>query len=126
MTRVQLSSVALMLAASTLAWADGGAYPPPYAGSADVAGKTRAQVIAELHEAQRLGLMTPLEGDFLNVKVTERDGDTIVDQRVLRAQVRAETQEAAKLGLLSNVEGGSTFATSQQQAMIAAAGRAAK
>lgn len=125
MTRVQLSSVALMLAASTVAWADGGAYPPPYPVSADVAGKTRAQVIAELHEAQRLGLVTPVDGDFVSVKVAEQGRDAIADQRVLRVQVRAETQEAARLGLLGNGEGGSTFATPQQQEMIAAAGRRA-
>jgi len=125
MTRVQLSSVALMLAASTCAWADGGAYPTPYAGSADVAGKTRAQVTAELHEAQRLGLVTRVDGDFVNLNVAERAGDTIADQRVLRAQVRAQTQEAARLGLLRNSEGGSLIASPQQQEKIAAAGRSA-
>jgi predicted RNase H-like HicB family nuclease len=125
MTRVQLSSIALMLAASTFAWADGGSYPAPYAGSADVAGKTRAQVIAELQEAQRLGLMTRVDGDFVSLHVTESAGETVVDQRASRTQVRAETQEAARLGLLRNDEGGSLVATPRQQEMIAAAGHRA-
>ena len=114
-----------MLTASTFAWADGGAYPAPYADSADVAGKTRAQVIAELHEAQRLGLMTRVEGDFVSLQVTERAGETVVDQAASRTQVRAETQEAARLGLLRNDEGGLLIATPKQQEMIAAAGRRA-
>ena len=122
MTRVQLSSIALMLAASTFAWADGGAYPAPYADSADVAGKTRAQAVAELHEAQRLGLMTRVEGDFVSLQLTERAGETVADQAASRTQVRAETQEAARLGLLRNDEAGSLVATPQQQEMIAAAG----
>ena len=122
MTRVQLSSIALMLTASTFAWADGGAYPAPYADSADAAGKTRAQVVAELQEAQRLGLMTHVEGDFVSLQVTGNAGETVADQRASRTQVRAETQEAARLGLLRNDEAGSLVATPQQQEMIAAAG----
>jgi hypothetical protein len=124
MKRVRLSGVALLLAVTTSAWADGGPYSPGI-GYDHASSKTRAQVIAELRDAQRLGLLTSADGDFLNLKVTERAGDTIVDQRVVRAQVRAETQEAARLGVLSNGEGGSTFATPQQQEMIAAAGRRA-
>ena len=124
MKRVHLSAVALLLAITTSAWADGGPYSPDISYD-HASGKTRAQVIAELQEAQRLGLMTLLDGDFVNLKVTEKAGDTIVDQRALRVQIRAETQEAARLGLLSNGEGGSTFATPQQQEMIAAAGRRA-
>ena len=124
MKRVRLSGVALLLAVTTSAWANGGPYSPGI-GSDQASSKTRVQVIAELQEAQRLGLMTLLDGDFVNLKVTETAGDTIVDQRVLRVQIRAETQEAARLGLLSNGEGGSTFATPQQQEMIAAAGRRA-
>jgi hypothetical protein len=124
MTRVQVSSIALMMAVSTCAWAEG-VYPTVYAGSADVAGKARSQVIAELHEAQRLGLTTRVDGDFVNVKATEQSGDMIVDQRVLRAEVRAEAQESARLGLNRNGEGGSNIATPQQQEMIAAAGRRA-
>ena len=124
MKRTHLPAAVLLLAVTASAWADGGPYSPDI-GYDPASSKTRAQVIAELQEAQRLGLMTLLDGDFVNLKVTEKAGDTIVDQRVLRVQIRAETQEAARLGLLSNGEGGSTFATPQQQEMIAAAGRRA-
>lgn len=124
MKRVHLPAGALLLALATSAWADGGPYSPDISYD-HASSKTRAQVIAELHEAQRLGLMTPVDGDFVSVKVAEQGRDTIADQRVLRVQVRAETLEAARLGLLGNGEGGSTFATPQQQEMIAAAGRRA-
>jgi chromosome condensin MukBEF MukE localization factor len=124
MKRVHLPGVALLLAVTTSAWADGGPYSPDI-GYDQASSKTRAQVVAELQEAQRLGLMASADGDFLNVGVADRSNATIVDQRVVRAKVRAETQEAARLGVLSNGEGGSTFATPQQQEMIAAAGRRA-
>jgi len=124
MRRVDLCGVALLLAVTASAWADGGPYSPDI-GYDHASSKMRAQVIAELHDGQRLGLMTSADGDFPNVGVTDQSSTTIVDQRVMRAKVRAETQEAARLGVLGNGEGGSQIATPQQQEMIAAAGRRA-
>jgi len=99
--------------------ADGGAYPAPYADSAGVAGKTRAQVVAELQEAQRLGLMTHVEGDFVSLQVTGNAGETVADQRASRTRSvpkpRKRQDSAAE-----ERRGGSLVATPQQQEMIAA------
>jgi len=124
MKRTHLPAAALLLAVTASAWADGGPYSPDI-GYDPASSKTRAQVIAELHEAQRLGLMTSVDGDFPNVGVAAPSSATIVEQRAVRAKVRAETREAARLGVLSIGEGGSTSATPQQQDAIAAAGRRA-
>ena len=62
MTRVQICGAALLLAVSARAWADGGIYPP-LAVNDDVPTKTRAQVVAELQEAMRHGLVTWGEAD---------------------------------------------------------------
>jgi hypothetical protein len=151
MRRVQIVGVAFLLAASTRAWA--GVEPYPAAVQAQpVSTMTRAQVIAELHEAQRLGLIVNGEGDFpvmtpLQIQMVANAGsqaadpgqvaqasalanpeDAVVvwgDPRVLRAKIRAETIEANRLGLIGVGEGNPPVATAAQEELIASAGRRA-
>jgi hypothetical protein len=150
MGRVRLCVAAVLLAASANAGAGGGLYPP-LAFDEGISIKTRAQVIAELHEAIRLGAMQEGERDFPAVtsaqsraiaRAVERAGgeeaaqqavaaypdDVIVvwgDPRVIRTRIQAEAAEANRLGLLSFGEGDPPVATSEQEQMIAAAGRRA-
>lgn len=121
MKRVQLSGGALLLAVTASAWAGGGLYPAD-TGDMHASSKTRAQVVAEIHEAQRLGLIDSVDGDFFpNVEVSVDPGDA----RELRAKIHAETLEAGRLGLLSVGEGDPPVATAAQEALIAAAGQQA-
>jgi len=127
MRRVHLSSAALVLAVAASAWADGRPYSPSI-GYDHASSKTRAQVIAELQEAQRLGLMSSVEGDFPVAKVSQGLGDAVVvwgDGRPMRAKILAETIEANRLGLLSFGEGDPPVATAEQEELIAAAGERA-
>ena len=126
MRRVQLSGVALLLAVCTGAWAGEGDYFPNK-GYEHVSSRTRAQVITELREAQRLGLMWSIESDFPNVNLSDASVDKGVlgDPRLLRAKIRAETNEAGRLGLLRSSEGTTPVATAEQKELIAAAGRRA-
>lgn len=155
MPRLHLCSSALLLAVSAGAYA--GAYDSiePYPAaleSPSASTVTRAQVIAELQEALRLGLIVHGEGALpvaTPVQMTmivnagrraagyalvaeqaaevQADDTVIVwgDARLLRAKVRAETIEAARLGLLSFGEGDPPVATAEQERQIAAAGRRA-
>jgi hypothetical protein len=127
MKRVHLSGVALVLAVTTSAWA--GVEPYPAAVQVEEAStKTRSEVIAELHEAQRLGLMTSVERDFASARISQESGDTVIvwgDARAMRAKIHAETIEANRLGLLSVGEGNPPVATAEQEELIAAAGRRA-
>lgn len=127
MKRVHLSGVALVLAVTTSAWA--GVEPYPAAVQVEeVSTKTRAEVIAELHEAQRLGLMTSVDGDFPSARFSQESGDTVIvwgDARALRVKIHAETIEANRLGLISVGEGNPPVATAEQEELIAAAGRRA-
>jgi predicted RNase H-like HicB family nuclease len=91
-------------------------YPEPYLWQSE-SGKSRAEVIAELEEAQRLGLITNGEQD---VKVVTPDAPG-----KSRAEVIAELEEAQRLGLLNFGEGDVPVATAEQEALIAAAGRRA-
>jgi len=121
MKRVQLSGGALLLAVTASAWAGGGLYPAD-TGDTHASNRTRAQVVAEIHQAQRLGLMESVEGDFFpNVEVSADPGDA----RELRARIHAETLEAGRLGLLSVGEGDPPVATAAQEQLIAAAGQRA-
>lgn len=127
MKQVHFSSVALMLAVTTSAWA--GVEPYPEAVQAEqVSTKTRAAVIAELHEAQRLGLISRGEGDFPSVKLNQQAADSATlqgDAGTMRAKIHAETLEAASLGLLSFGNGSPPIATAEQEKLIAAAGESA-
>jgi hypothetical protein len=127
MKRVHLSGVALVLAVTTSAWA--GVEPYPAAVQVEEAStKTRAEVIAELHEAERLGLLTSAESDFPSVKASQESSDTVIvwgDARAMRAKIHAETIEANRLGLIGVGEGNPSVATAEQEELIAAAGRRA-
>jgi len=127
MKRVHLSAIALVLAVSTSAWAGDGQYPTD-AGYGQASSKTRSQVIAELHEAQRLGLVSSGDNDFSYFQVGAQNGDTAIagdDSRVLRAKIRAETREEEKLGLLNLGDGNPPIATAQQEQLISVAGEQA-
>lgn len=127
MKHAQLSSVALMLAVTGSAWA--GVEPYPEAVQAEqVSAKTRAEVTAELREAQRLGLISSGEADFPNARVSHWSADSVAlrgDASAMRVRVRAETIEAAKLGLLSFGNGNPPIANAEQEKLIAAAGKLA-
>lgn len=127
MKRVHCSSIALLLAVTTSAWAGGGLYPRD-TDPAGAPGKTRAEVSTELHDAQRLGLMAGVEGRFPGAEVDQGRGsmgDSPADAGKSRGQVRAETDEAGRLGLLSIGEGNPAVASAEQEALIAAAGKRA-
>jgi hypothetical protein len=94
------------------------------------AATTRAEVAAELAEAQRLGLMSNVEAFPTYHAANAAPGETFVvwgdaAQVVLRAKVRAETQVASRLGLLNFGEGDPPIATAEQESLIAAAGHRA-
>lgn len=131
MKQVHLSSVALLLAVTTSAWAAVEPYPEAVQGQ-DMSTKRRAQVIAELHEAIRLGQMYDFPMMYAQTQLLanagERAGAVAVsrgDQRQLRAQVSAGATEANRLGLLTSGEGDTPVATAEQEALIAAAGEQA-
>ncbi len=127
MKQAHLSSVAFMLAVTSSAWA--GVEPYPDAVLAEqVSGRTRSAVIAELHEAQRLGLVSIGDGDFPSVKLSQQSADSATlqgDARTMRAKIHAETLEAASLGLLSFGNGNPPIATAEQEKLITAAGESA-
>jgi hypothetical protein len=127
MNRARLSSVAIMLAVASSAWA--GVEPYPEAVQAEpVSTKTRADVIAELREAQRLGLIWSGEGDFPGAGVSHQSADSVAlrgDASAVRARIPSETIEAATLGLLSFGHGDPPVATAEREQLIAAAGELA-
>jgi hypothetical protein len=126
MRRVHSSAVAAVLAIATNAWAGGGPYPVD-AGDHPAPSMTRSQVIAELHEAQRLGLVSNVGSDFPSVGGSGGTGDTFSagDPRTVRARLHAEAVEAGRLGVLSSGEGNPPIATASQEELIAVAGRRA-
>ena len=145
MTRVQTCSAAVLLAACTAAWAGGGMYPP-LAADDGAPGRTRAEVVAELHEAIRSGRMYDnlftyedkwalAEARALAASETQvagrvtisPDGAVVVwgDARAARVRIQAEAAEANRLWLISFGEGDPPAATAEQEALIAAAGRRA-
>jgi len=128
MKQVHLLGVALVLSVTTTAWA---ASVEPYPEAVlvpDISTRTRAEVIAELQEAQHLGLVGSTEDGFASIKLNHESGDAVTmrgDVDRLRAKTRAETREAGRLGLLSFGEGNPPIATAEQEELIAAAGRLA-
>jgi hypothetical protein len=124
MRHLHTSSAALLLAITATAWAGD---IEPYPGAVqvnDASTTTRSQVIAELHEAQRLGLMMGSDGSYPPVAA---DHAVIAagEGRVLRARVRAEALEASRLGLLGIGEADAPRSTTEQEALISAAGERA-
>ncbi|UCG97535.1 MAG: DUF4148 domain-containing protein [Burkholderiales bacterium] len=144
MRRVQGCVSGLLLAVSATAWAGVEPYPEAITGPS-VSTKTRAEVVAELHDAIRRGAMYDLPymyadrvafaraseaaGDArTTVEVTTGPDGLIVvwaDGRLLQTKIRAETEEANRLGLVSFGEGDPPIATMEQEQSIAAAGRRA-
>jgi hypothetical protein len=109
-----LSLFAMTVAGSALA--SDGDYPGAYLWKGEST-KTRAEVVAEMDEAKRLGQFT--NGD---------DGPPAFANQgpgKSRAEVVAELEEAQRLGLLTSGEEGIKFATSAQEQQIAEAGRRA-
>jgi hypothetical protein len=126
MRRIHSSAIAAVLAITSSAWAGSG----PYSADTDVdpaPGKTRSAVVAELHEAQRLGLMSNSESDFPTIRVGGASANTFSagDPRTVRARLHAEAVEAGRLGVLNSGEGNPPIATASQEELIAAAGRRA-
>lgn len=112
---VVFSMFAISLAGSALA--GGGSYPEPYLAKSEGPGRSRAEVVSEVLEAQRQGTLSFVESEFPS-SVHSGPGKT-------RAEVIAEMEEAQKLGLLMNGEGDFKVATAEQNEQIADAGRRA-
>jgi hypothetical protein len=111
----KLSVVAVLVFASGAAFAGGGPYPLPAIPESGPS-QTRSQVLADLHEAQRMGLTI----------VGERDiPSKFSASTTTRAQVVAEMREAQRLGLLNFGEGDVPVASPEQEKLIADAGRRA-
>lgn len=102
---------AFSLAGSAIA--GGGPYPEPAIPGGESV-KSRAEVLAEVRDAQSRGLMTLGEED-VRVAMPEQPAKS-------RAEVVAETREAQRLGLLTLGEEDVRIASSEQAALIAAAG----
>jgi hypothetical protein len=106
---------ALSLAGAAVA--DNGTYPESELYKSEGPGKSRAEVVAEVLQAQRDGTLGYVESAW-PTSVQAGPGRS-------RAEVIAEMEEAQKLGLLSNGEGDVRFATAEQNEQIADAGRRA-
>ena len=146
MRRVHSCAAGLLLAACTGAWAGGGLYPP-LAVDDGLVTKTRAEVTAELQEAIRSGKMyehlftyedkralaedralAASEAQASGQSASASSSDVVVvwgDARVARVRIQAEAAEANRLWLISFGEGDPPVATTEQEALIAAAGRRA-
>jgi hypothetical protein len=121
MSQVHLSSFAVVLAVTTSAWA--GIEPYPAAVQVEAASsRARSEVVAELQDAQRLGLMASVEFDFPSYKASLDSGEA---GSASRARVHAETLEASRLGLLSVGESDAPVATAEQDRIVQTAGQLA-
>ena len=142
MRRVHSCATGLLLALCTGAWAGGGSYPPPSVDEG-AAPRSRAEVSKELHEAIRMGQMYDFTFTYADRQVlaaarvqdatvaqspAAQPDDVVVvwgDAQVMRTKIQAEAAEANRLGLLAFGEGDPPIATSEQEELIAAAGRRA-
>jgi hypothetical protein len=127
MSRIHLFTVPLLLAVSASAWAGGGPYPATIDTPST---RTRAEVVTDLREAQRLGQMSSVDYTFPVYRgEMGPDGVFIVwgdrHELIVRERVRAETRMAAAFGLLSFGEGDPPIATAEQERLIAEAGQRA-
>jgi hypothetical protein len=118
MKSARILSLSFLLGVSTVVAAGDisvgeGAYPPE---PESVSTTSRAEVVAELREAQRHG----------SVSVGEADSNVVVAQPAsikTRAQVVAELREAQRLGLVNvGGEGDIPVATAAQEHLIVEAG----
>jgi len=108
---VVFSLFAISLAGSALA--DAGNYPEPYLAKSEGPGRSRAEVVAEVMQAQQEGKLAFAENEF---------PASVGSPGKSRAEVIAEWKEAERLGLLSIGEGDSKVASVEQNEQIAAAG----
>jgi predicted RNase H-like HicB family nuclease len=106
---------AISLAGAALA--DDGTYPDAYLYKGEGPGKSRAEVVAEVLDAQRQRTLGYVESEFPS-SVHSGAGKS-------RAEVVAEMEEAQRLGLLLTGESDITIATAEQNERIAEAGRRA-
>lgn len=146
MWQTKTYGVALALAMATSAWAGGVEPYPDAVVSQSVSTKTRAEVVAELHDAIRTGQMfdsqSLYDGWLAHAKefgqpsdaaqasaqmANDPDGTFIVwgNASMMRVTIQAEAAEANRLGLLSFGEGDPPVATAEQEQLIAAAGQRA-
>ncbi len=108
MSKLQISGLTLLLGISASAWAGGGPYPPSFEYASSAFSKTRLQVIAELGQAQRLGLIsvgesdapaaTPEQEQMIADAGNDADGHTSVaveDAGMPLAEQEANTQMAS-------------------------------
>ena len=146
MWQAKTCGTALLLCVATAAWAGVEPYPEAVMGQA-VSTKTRAEVVAELRDAIRLGRMYDFPSLYSDKQVREQEirqasvaattadqpagneaGDVVIvwgDARLARVKIQAEAAEANRLGLLAFGEGDPPIATAAQEEMITAAGRRA-
>lgn len=145
MRRIHSCVSGLLLAASAAAWAGVEPYPEAVIGES-VSTRTRAEVVAELHEAIRTGRMYDFPYLYADKQAHEAqqaqaagdaqtdtqvttgpDGSVVVwgNSRLMRVKIQAEAAEANRLGLLAFGEGDPPVATAEQERQIAAAGRRA-
>ena len=113
-TYAVLSVFAMTVAGSALA--GDGDFPDAYLWKGESA-KTRAEVIAEMEEAKRLGQFA-VGDDGPAALANPGPGRS-------RAEVVAELEEAQRLGLLTSGEDGVKFATPSDEQQIVKAGRRA-
>jgi hypothetical protein len=118
MKSARILSVSFLIGVSTVVAAGEipvgeGPYPPE---PKSVSTTSRAQVVGELREAQRLGLISVGEADSNVVALQPASVKT-------RAQVIAELREAQRLGLVNvGGEGDTPVATAAQEQLIVEAG----
>ncbi len=142
MRRVHSCVPGLLLAVSATAWASVEPYPEAITGPA-ASTRTRAEVLAELHQAIRSGEVSDFPHLYADKQAlaeersqagvaaqaadVDPDGTVVVwgDSRLMRAKIQAEAAEANRLGLVSVGEGNPPTATAEQELLIAAAGRRA-
>jgi len=146
MWQAKTCGTAFLLCVATAAWAGVEPYPEAVMGQA-VSTKTRAEVVAELRDAIRLGRMYDFPDLYSDKQAREEEirqasvaaqaagqpatfdaGDVVIvwgDARLVRVKIQAEAAEANRLGLLAFGEGDPPVATEEQEQLIAAAGRRA-
>jgi hypothetical protein len=145
MRRVHSCVSAVLLAVSATAWAGIEPYPEAVIGES-ASTRSRAEVVAELHEAIRSGRMYDHPYMYADWQAFAQSGSRSGDQtqaagqvaigpdgavvvwgdaREARVRIQAEAAEANRLGLLSVGEGDPPVATAEQEQLIAAAGRRA-
>jgi hypothetical protein len=120
MKTARVLSIAILMSVTGTAFADGPRFYP-YGEHSDPSGamsavhEDRAEVVADLHKAERLGQMPPVGEGAWPIFTQQPNED--------RAQVLGELHEAEQLGLMPrNGGGGVPVETGEQERLITAAG----